>query len=708
MSWRPLITPPPTPPAIPEPGAPESEGPAQSAARQREAQRPAARATTRGGEPFSYEEAFSRNIGWITEWEQHSLRRKRVAIAGMGGVGGVHLLTLTRLGIGAFSIADFDRFAIANFNRQIGAVMSTVDRPKIEVMAEMARDINPELDIREFPAGIDDSNIDAFLDGVDLFVDGFDFFVLDVRAKVFARCAELGIPAITAAPLGMGTAFLVFMPGGMTFEEYFRLEGLPMQQQYVNFFMGLVPASLQRTYLMDPTRLDLAGKRGPSSATACQLCSGVTGIEAMKILLDRGTVKAAPYYHQFDGYRGKWVVRRLANGNAGWLQRLKLKAAYKGFAALSQSSWQPPARDSGPEIEQILDLARWAPSGDNTQPWRFEITGEDRVTVHVTDQSADDVYDYDGGRPTLLSAGMLLETMRIAASRHGRLLWWHYAGSQGHHHRIEVQLAKAPGVAADPLLPYVHLRSVDRRPYRTTPLTPEQKRLLAAALGDELEIDWHETVEARRHAAHINGLATDVRLRTPEAFKIHQRIIDWQRAQSPTGIPAGAIGLDAMTLKMMRWGLKDWRRIRLMNRLPGGTFMARQQMDYQPGRACAAHFTILARQPIGSGPDRNERLLKAGQAIQRFWLTATELGLAMQPAMAAVIFGFYGRHGVPFTEEEDLRDRAKKLAEALSGTIPEHPDRLVFRGRIGIPASRKVGPRSVRKPLEELLAPARS
>ena len=83
----------------------------------------------------------------------------------MGGVGGVHLLTLARLGLGAFSIADFDRFSIANFNRQIGAAMSTIDQPKIDVMARMARDINPELDIRMFPDGVDDGNIDAFLEG---------------------------------------------------------------------------------------------------------------------------------------------------------------------------------------------------------------------------------------------------------------------------------------------------------------------------------------------------------------------------------------------------------------------------------------------------------------------------------------------------------------------------------------------------------------
>src|SRR3954467_6277338 len=55
---------------------------------------------------FDYDEAFSRNIGWVTEWEQQILRTKRVAIAGMGGVGGLHLLTLARLGIGAFHISD--------------------------------------------------------------------------------------------------------------------------------------------------------------------------------------------------------------------------------------------------------------------------------------------------------------------------------------------------------------------------------------------------------------------------------------------------------------------------------------------------------------------------------------------------------------------------------------------------------------------------
>jgi len=95
---------------------------------------------------FHYETAFSRNVGWVTAQEQQRLRSSRVAVAGLGGAGGFHLLTLARLGIGAFTLAEFDSFEVANFNRQPGASVSTLGRPKLDVMVEMARDINPELD----------------------------------------------------------------------------------------------------------------------------------------------------------------------------------------------------------------------------------------------------------------------------------------------------------------------------------------------------------------------------------------------------------------------------------------------------------------------------------------------------------------------------------------------------------------------------------
>lgn len=276
---------------------------------------------------FDYSEAFSRNLGWVTEDEQRRLQSSRVAIAGMGGVGGSHLLTLTRLGVGQFHIADMDQYELANFNRQAGATVASLGRNKLEVMAELARGVNPGLHLTEFPHGIQQSNIDKFLEGVDLYVDALDFFVLDVRRAVFAACEAKGIPAITAAPLGMGVAFLAFAPGGMSFEDYFQLEGQSPEEQAIRFLLGLSPRMLQMKYLADPERVNFAEQRGPSTAMACELCAGMAATQGLKLLLGRGRVPLAPRGLHFDAYRNRLVNTWRPGGNNNLLQRLLLAIA---------------------------------------------------------------------------------------------------------------------------------------------------------------------------------------------------------------------------------------------------------------------------------------------------------------------------------------------------------------------------------------------
>jgi molybdopterin/thiamine biosynthesis adenylyltransferase len=283
---------------------------------------------------FSYEQAFSRNVGWVTASELQKLRSKRVAIAGLGGVGGSHLLTHTRLGIGAFTIADFDVFSLVNFNRQAGAMTSTLDRPKTEVLSEMVRAINPELSLTVFDKGVTQDNLDAFLDNVDLYIDGLDFFAFSARKAVFASCARRGIPAITAAPLGMGSAMLVFLPGGMTFEEYFCWEGCTEDEMALKFILGITPRLLQRSYLVDASALDLKSHKGPSTPMACEICAGMAATESLKILLGRGRVLAAPHGLQFDAYRNKLVRTWRPGGNRNPIQRIMLKIAARQFSRM--------------------------------------------------------------------------------------------------------------------------------------------------------------------------------------------------------------------------------------------------------------------------------------------------------------------------------------------------------------------------------------
>lgn len=278
---------------------------------------------------FDYQTAFSRNIGWVTEAEQDKLRQCRVAIAGAGGVGAEHTLTLARLGIGKFHLSDFDQFDVHNFNRQAGAFMSTLHQDKVKVMAQMTRDINPQAEIISFEQGINAQNVDAFLQDVDIYVDSLDFFALEARKLVFQKCYEKQIPVVTAAPLGMGCAFLCFMPGAMSYEQYFRFAGRSTEDQLIQFLIGLSPAMLQRSYLVDQSRVNFQQQRGPSTGMAVKLCAGIAGTYVLKIVLGRGDIVAAPHGLHFDAYRNKLVKTWRPFGNAGLVPRLMFRIAKK-------------------------------------------------------------------------------------------------------------------------------------------------------------------------------------------------------------------------------------------------------------------------------------------------------------------------------------------------------------------------------------------
>lgn len=630
---------------------------------------------------FSYALAFDRNIGWLTEWEQLALRGKRIAIAGMGGVGGVHLLTLARFGIGAFSIADFDRFDIVNFNRQIGATMATVGRPKIDVLAEMALAINPELRLNRFEKGIDAGNVDAFLEGVDLFVDGFDFFELAIRRRVYARCAELGIPALCAAPIGMGAGCLAFVPGGMSFEEYFRFEGQSDNEQYLRFLIGLAPRGLHRAYLVDPGRVDLPNHKGPSTGASCTICAGITAVNAVKLLLRRGEVQAAPYHHHYDAFRNKLVVSRLPRGLNGPLQRLKLAIARRVYeSARTRTPSRPEAPPRTP-MDEILNLARWAPSPGNAQPWRVTVTGADSLVIDIARPAPEHPYAYRGAEPTCLAAGTLIETMRIAASAQGLGLHWRLL-DESDGLRVAVEFARDERVGLDPLFSYLTTRSVDRRPYRRRALTEAQKSALASALGDGLVLSWHEPASVARLASR----ATRQMARRPDAVAALARAIDSDRAHSPSGIPAGALGLGHLGRALLRRALRRG--------LPGSSAppsrmagaLAAFRADTVPIRASGGCFSVRRAAGAATG---TVSVIEAGRAVQRLWLAASRLGLAMQPLFRPLA----------------MAASSPAMASPFRAEIGD-PEAVLFLARIGAPRSTAPNARSTRRPLMDLITTA--
>lgn len=274
---------------------------------------------------FDYSTAFCRNLGWVTPSEQQKLKKTRIAIAGMGGVGGVHLLTLARLGIGHFHLADFDIFELQNFNRQVGADMTTLGKAKVEVLRQRALNINPELSIKSFDKGVTEQNIDEFLQGVDMYIDGLDVFVLDIRELIFEACRRRGIPAITIAPIGMGAGFVAFDPRGMTFEQYFGFHGKSQIEKYCRFILGLSPHFLHLKSLVDRSYANAYKKKAPSTPMGCEIAAGIMGTEVLKHTLQRPGRIVAPQSVQFDAFTYRLKKSWLPWGAKNLFFLIKLK-----------------------------------------------------------------------------------------------------------------------------------------------------------------------------------------------------------------------------------------------------------------------------------------------------------------------------------------------------------------------------------------------
>lgn len=282
-----------------------------------------------------YALATKRNLGIVSPEEQQKLRNARVAILGMGGGGGIYLTTLTRMGIGHFNIADFDAFSVVNTNRQAGAMQSTIGRPKTEVMAEIARDIHPGVEIKRFDHGIGEHNVEEFLRDVDIVLDAVDVFAQPARLLLYQTARRLGKPVLFSAPLGLSATLGGFMPDGMTFEDYFDIrEGMSPFEIMIAFLVGLAPAGTHLKY-MDLSRVEPSEQAGPSSAAAISMMAGVVGTEVLVILLNRRAPVAAPLYTQFDPYLGVYKRGRLRWGNRGPLQRLKRWLVARKFNALT-------------------------------------------------------------------------------------------------------------------------------------------------------------------------------------------------------------------------------------------------------------------------------------------------------------------------------------------------------------------------------------
>lgn len=345
--------------------------------------------------------------------------------------------------------------------------------------------------------------------------------------------------------------------------------------------------------------------------------------------------------------------------------------------------------------EDVLELARFAPSGDNAQPWRFKVRSPDEFDVYTYDTRAHCVYDLDGWASEL-AHGMLLETIAIAATRHGRQARIDPpADDAAAPARYRVVLSADGAVVPDPLLEAVASRTVQRRPMRMRRLTPPERSTLESAAAP-LRIAWFEPLPARARIAALCARNARIRMTIPEAYATHRAVIAWHATVSDDRMPDMSLGAGPLVLALMRGAMTSWERVEQVNRWTG-TLMPRIALDYLPGVRCSAQVALIADRAPASRADR----VAAGRAVQRLWLTATALNLQMQPQYTPLVFARYARERRRFTVDARASVQATGIADELDRVLGHDCGRAVWLARIG--PARSVSGRSLRLPLAKLI-----
>jgi len=141
---------------------------------------------------------FSRTEALIGIQAQEKLKKSKIAVFGLGGVGGHATEALARAGIGHIVLVDYDTYDITNINRQIGALHSTMGKYKVDVIKERILDINPSIIVETYKSTEDETKI----------IDSTFTYVIDAidtmknKIKLIEKCNNLNVPIISIAGTG--------------------------------------------------------------------------------------------------------------------------------------------------------------------------------------------------------------------------------------------------------------------------------------------------------------------------------------------------------------------------------------------------------------------------------------------------------------------------------------------------------------------------
>jgi hypothetical protein len=337
---------------------------------------------------------------------------------------------------------------------------------------------------------------------------------------------------------------------------------------------------------------------------------------------------------------------------------------------------------------EIIAAAIRAPSGDNCQPWRFRFAG-DSLEVHFLPERAKSFFDFRD-RGSFISIGAVVENVRVRAAFAGQAIDVDYPRGERSDASPIVVVSFRPGAPGDDAcrahLAALHARTVNRRPFLPIGVSEDTRR---EWLADPVPGTTTTVIDARRDIAQwarVTYLADRIRWTHPQIHRELFASIRFSREAAKrmrVGLEIDRLGAGPLAVPVMRL-LQSWPRMQRLARFGVDAALASQT------RALAHCAGALVLVTIES--DDTEHWIRAGQQVQRLWVTAQRQGLCVQPLPVAMYldqrFQCEGAANFEPSHRPLLAAMHAELAKLLQGRIGAMLYRVGHGWRMRQPAVR--------------------
>ncbi|PJE75557.1 hypothetical protein COV04_03965 [Candidatus Uhrbacteria bacterium CG10_big_fil_rev_8_21_14_0_10_48_11] len=328
------------------------------------------------------------------------------------------------------------------------------------------------------------------------------------------------------------------------------------------------------------------------------------------------------------------------------------------------------------KIKELITAATSAPSGENCQPWQVSIEGSDLLLFNVPDRD-DSLYNFRQ-RGSFVAHGAFLENLAIAARALGfSTAIQLFPDVENENFVAKIRLETTTPVD-EPLYTALLARSTNRKPYRNEALTEEERSALTASARSNHScrlalIEKKEDIDAWASAASANERIMFEHRGLHHFFFSHINWTDAEEEERRRGFYVKTLELkppQVIGMKIARrWGIASF-----LNRLGFSRQVAADNIKSNSAAAAVAGVVIKGERP--------EDFVEAGRMTERVWLTATHLGLSVQPITGALFLAQHVREGdaADFsTAHATLLREVERTAESLCTAVSSEHVAMMFR-----------------------------